>query len=117
MPKLNLNRVEMPRQDPIERGGNFDEVALGYSEEQALEEASRCIQCPKRPCVDGCPVNVRIPEFITALRDGDMPEAVKALQDKNSLPGVCGRVCPQESQCENSCTLNKRGAPVAIGRL
>jgi len=117
MPKLNLNRVEMPRQDPTERGGNFDEVALGYSEEQALEEASRCIQCPKHPCVDGCPVNVRIPEFIAALRDGDMPEAVKALQDKNSLPGVCGRVCPQESQCENSCTLNKRGAPVAIGRL
>ena len=117
MPKLNLNRIEMPRQDPVERGGNFDEVALGYSEEQALEEASRCIQCPKRPCVDGCPVSVRIPEFITALREGDMPEAVKALQDKNSLPGVCGRVCPQESQCEESCTLNKRGAPVAIGRL
>ena len=117
MPKLNLNRVEMPRQDPIERGKNFNEVALGYSEEQAIEEASRCIQCPKRPCVDGCPVNVDIPEFIAALREGDMPEAVRALKGKNSLPGICGRVCPQETQCEEVCTLNKKEAPVAIGRL
>lgn len=117
MPKLNLNRVEMPRQDPIERGKNFNEVALGYSEEQAIEEASRCIQCPKRPCVDGCPVNVDIPEFITALREGNMPEAVRALKDKNSLPGICGRVCPQETQCEEVCTLNKKDAPIAIGRL
>jgi glutamate synthase (NADPH/NADH) small chain len=117
MPKLNLNRIEMPRQDPIERGKNFNEVALGYSEEQAIEEASRCIQCPKRPCVDGCPVNVDIPDFIAALREGNMPEAVRALKGKNSLPGICGRVCPQETQCEESCTLNKRGAPVAIGRL
>jgi glutamate synthase (NADPH/NADH) small chain len=117
MAKLNLNRISMPRQDPIERGQNFNEVALGYSEEQAIEEASRCIQCPKRPCVDGCPVNVDIPEFITALREGNMPEAVRALKDKNSLPGICGRVCPQETQCEEVCTLNKKGAPVAIGRL
>ncbi|HUV44418.1 MAG TPA: NADPH-dependent glutamate synthase [Dehalococcoidales bacterium] len=117
MPKLNLNRVEMPRQDPIERGKNFNEVALGYSEEQAIEEASRCIQCPKRPCVDGCPVNVDIPEFIAALREGNMPEAVRALKGKNSLPGICGRVCPQETQCEEVCTLNKKEAPVAIGRL
>jgi len=117
MPKLNLNRVEMPRQDPIERGKNFNEVALGYSEEQAIEEASRCIQCPKRPCVDGCPVNVNIPEFIAALREGDMPEAVRALKGKNSLPGICGRVCPQETQCEEVCTLNKKEAPIAIGRL
>jgi len=117
MAKLNLNRISMPRQDPIERGKNFNEVALGYSEEQAIEEASRCIQCPKRPCVDGCPVNVDIPEFITALREGNMPEAVRALKDKNSLPGICGRVCPQETQCEEVCTLNKKGAPVAIGRL
>ena len=117
MPKLNLNRVEMPRQDPIERGKNFNEVALGYSEEQAIEEASRCIQCPKRPCVDGCPVNVDIPEFIAALREGNMPEAVRALKGKNSLPGICGRVCPQETQCEEVCTLNKKEAPIAIGRL
>lgn len=117
MAKLNLNRISMPRQDPIERGQNFNEVALGYSEEQAIEEASRCIQCPKRPCVDGCPVNVDIPEFITALRESNMPEAVRALKGKNSLPGICGRVCPQETQCEEVCTLNKKGAPVAIGRL
>ena len=117
MPKLNLNRVEMPRQDPIERGKNFNEVALGYSEEQAIEEASRCIQCPKRPCVYGCPVNVDIPEFIAALREGNMPEAVRALKGKNSLPGICGRVCPQETQCEEVCTLNKKEAPIAIGRL
>ena len=117
MAKLNLNRISMPRQDPIERGKNFNEVALGYSGEQAIEEASRCIQCPKRPCVDGCPVNVDIPEFITALREGNMPEAVRALKGKNSLPGICGRVCPQETQCEEVCTLNKKGAPVAIGRL
>jgi len=117
MPKLNLNRVEMPRQDPKERAHNFNEVALGYSEEQALEEANRCIQCPKRPCVDGCPVSVDIPDFIAALREGDMPKAVRALKGKNSLPGICGRVCPQESQCEEACTLNKRAAPVAIGRL
>jgi glutamate synthase (NADPH) small chain len=117
MPKLNLNREEMPRQEPKVRARNFDEVALGYSKEQALAEASRCIQCPKRPCTEGCPVSVDIPEFIKALRDDDMKEAVKALKRKNALPGICGRVCPQESQCEAVCTLGKRGAPVAIGRL
>jgi glutamate synthase (NADPH) small chain len=117
MPKLNLNREEMPRQEPKVRARNFDEVALGYSKEQALAEASRCIQCPKRPCTEGCPVSVDIPEFIKAVRDDDMKEAVKALKKKNALPGICGRVCPQESQCEAVCTLGKRGAPVAIGRL
>ncbi len=117
MPKINLNRVEMPRQDPVERGKNFNEVALGYTPEMALEEANRCIQCPKRPCVSGCPVNVDIPEFIQALRQGDMPGAVKVLKSKNALPGICGRVCPQETQCEAVCTLARRGAPVAIGRL
>jgi len=117
MPKLNLNRVEMPRQDPKARGKNFDEVALGYSLEQAMEEASRCIQCPKRPCIEGCPVGVDIPDFIKAIVDGNMPEAVRVLKNKNSLPGICGRVCPQESQCEATCTLTKREAPVAIGRL
>jgi glutamate synthase (NADPH/NADH) small chain len=117
MPELNLNRVEMPRQDPKARGKNFDEVALGYSPEQALEEASRCIQCPKRPCTTGCPVGVDIPDFIKAIAEGNMPEAVRILKNKNSLPGICGRVCPQESQCEAACTLGKRDAPVAIGRL
>ena len=116
-PKLNLNRMEMPRQDPHVRGKNFKEVALGYSPEQAQEEASRCIQCPKRPCISGCPVNVDIPDFIEAMRKGDLPGAVKILKGKNALPGICGRVCPQESQCEAKCTLEKRKAPVAIGRL
>jgi len=117
MAKLNLNRVPMPRQDPKLRGRNFNEVALGYSLEQAKEEASRCIQCPKRSCVDGCPVEVDIPDFIKAIRDGDMPEAVRILKSKNSLPGICGRVCPQETQCESTCSLAKKGAPIAIGRL
>ncbi|MFC2016108.1 NADPH-dependent glutamate synthase [Chloroflexota bacterium] len=117
MPKLNLNREPMPRQEPKLRGRNFDEVALGYSLEQAQEEASRCIQCPKSNCVAGCPVNIDIPGFIKALSDGDMPEAVRVLKDKNSLPGICGRICPQETQCEVKCVLNKRGVPVAIGRL
>ncbi len=117
MPKLNLNREEMPRQEPKVRAKNFDEVALGYSSEQAIAEASRCIQCPKRPCTGGCPVSVDIPEFVKALREKDMPGAVKALKRKNALPGICGRVCPQESQCEAVCTLQKQHAPVAIGRL
>ena len=117
MAKLDLNRIPMPRQDPKLRGRNFTEVALGYSFEQAQEEANRCIQCPKYPCVAGCPVEIDIPGFIKALREGDMPEAVRVLKDKNSLPGICGRVCPQETQCEVKCVLDKRGAPVAIGRL
>jgi glutamate synthase (NADPH/NADH) small chain len=117
MAKLNLNRVAMPRQAPKKRAKNFNEVALGYSLEQAQEEASRCIQCPKRNCVEGCPVGVDIPDFIKAIREGDMPEAVKVLKSKNALPGICGRVCPQESQCEATCTLAKKDAPIAIGRL
>ncbi len=117
MPKLNLNREPMPRQDPKLRGRNFSEVALGYSAEQAQAEASRCIQCPKHSCVDGCPVEVDIPDFIKAIRDGDMPQAVRILKSKNSLPGICGRVCPQETQCEATCSLAKKEAPIAIGRL
>jgi glutamate synthase (NADPH/NADH) small chain len=117
--KLNLNRVEMPKQSPEVRKRNFQEVALGYTQELAEEEASRCLQCKKPKCVEGCPVGVDIPEFIRALRDGDMPKAVKALKRKNSLPGICGRVCPQEVQCESLCVLNKKGKDVqiAIGRL
>jgi glutamate synthase (NADPH) small chain len=117
MPKLDLNRVEMPRQDPGIRAKNFKEVALGYTQAEAIQEANRCIQCKKRNCTAGCPVEVNIPEFIKALREGNLPEAVKALKSKNALPGICGRVCPQESQCESTCTLQKQGAPVAIGRL
>src|SRR4030043_1577733 len=96
--KLNLNRVPIPKQAPEVRKRNFDEVALGYADEQALEEASRCIACKKPGCKDGCPVNVEIPEFIKAIGAGDMPEAVRILKNRNSLPGICGRVCPQETQ-------------------
>lgn len=117
MAKLDLNRVSMPRQAPGLRARNFNEVALGYSLEQAQAEASRCIQCPRHPCIDGCPVEIDIPGFIKAVGDGDMPEAVRILKDKNSLPGICGRVCPQETQCEATCVLAKKGAPIAIGRL
>lgn len=115
--KINLNRMPMPKQEPEARRKNFNEVALGYTEEQAMEEANRCLQCPKPFCKGGCPVNVDIPEFIGAIRDHDMPEAVRILKSKNSLPGICGRVCPQETQCEGKCVLEKKGAPVAIGRL
>jgi glutamate synthase (NADPH/NADH) small chain len=117
MAKVNLNREPMPKQDPRTRGRNFSEVALGYSPEQAKAEASRCLQCPKHPCTEGCPVGIHIPGFIKALLDDDMPEAVRILKDKNSLPGICGRVCPQETQCEQACSLAKKGAPIAIGRL
>ena len=115
--KLNLNRVPMPKQTAAVRRRNFDEVALGYSEEQAIEEAGRCIQCKKPGCMKGCPVEVNIPEFIGAIREGDMPEAARIIKSTNSLPAICGRVCPQETQCEVACALNKKGAPSAIGRL
>ncbi len=115
--KMNLNRIEMPKQAPEERKHNFDEVATGYTYEMAMEEAGRCIQCKKRNCQQGCPVNIDIPDFIGLLQKGDIGGASKVLKAKTSLPGICGRVCPQELQCENACTLNKKGAPVAIGRL
>ena len=117
MPKLDLNRVSMPKQEPLVRAKNFNEVAQGYTAEMAQAEANRCLQCPKRSCVEGCPVDVDIPDFIEAVRQGDMKEAVRILKSKNSLPGICGRVCPQETQCEVSCALAKKGAPIAIGRL
>jgi glutamate synthase (NADPH/NADH) small chain len=117
MAKVNLNREPMAKQDPKVRGRNFNQVALGYSAEQAKVEASRCLQCPKHTCTDGCPVEVNIPSFIKAVLDDNMPEAVTILKDKNSLPGICGRVCPQETQCEQACSLAKKEAPIAIGRL
>ncbi len=117
MAKLDLNRVSMPKQTAEERVKNFNQVALGYTDGDALAEANRCIQCKKRNCVEGCPVGVDIPEFIAAIRDGNMPEAVRVLKSKNALPGICGRVCPQETQCEEVCSLGKKGAPIAIGRL
>ncbi|HNX40425.1 MAG TPA: dihydropyrimidine dehydrogenase, partial [Methanothrix sp.] len=94
--KMNYNRVDMPKQTAEKRRHNFQEVALGYTSQQAAEEASRCIQCKKPKCVEGCPVGVEIPSFIKAMREGDMQEAVASLKRKNSLPGICGRVCPQE---------------------
>lgn len=110
-------RVDMPRQKPEERRRNFDEVATGYTDEMALTEAGRCLQCKKPPCVDGCPVEIDIPGFIREIANRNLPEACRILRDKNSLPAVCGRVCPQEDQCEKVCVLGKKSEPVAIGRL
>jgi len=110
-------RVDMPRQDPVLRGRNFNEVATGYTEEQAIREASRCIQCKKPLCVSGCPVDIDIPRFILQIKNLDFSAAIRTLKEKNSLPAVCGRVCPQEEQCEKVCLLGKKGEPVAIGRL
>ncbi|MDQ1301136.1 MAG: glutamate synthase small chain [Chloroflexota bacterium] len=115
--RMTIPRQEMPAQEPDVRAANFAEVTLGYNGELARQEAERCLQCAKPRCVDGCPVGVLIPEFIKALRAGDMAAAVKAMQEKNNLPAICGRVCPQESQCEANCVLAKRGQAVAIGRL
>ena len=110
-------RIAMPCQPAEERVKNFDEVALGYSPGQARQEAARCLQCKKPGCVAGCPVEVPIPQFIKALAEGDLPKAYEIIKSTNSLPAVCGRVCPQESQCEGGCILDKKGEPIAIGRL
>ncbi|KLU61363.1 glutamate synthase [NADPH] small chain [Peptococcaceae bacterium CEB3] len=114
---LKIPRHDMPCQDPAVRAHNFDEVALGYTEEMAVEEAKRCLQCKKPTCRSGCPVEVLIPDFIKQVAEGDFLAAAVTLKEKNSLPAVCGRVCPQESQCESQCILGKKGEPVAIGRL
>ena len=117
MSKVDLARQPMPAQDPKDRIRNFEEVALGYTLEQAKAEASRCLQCKKPFCRDGCPVRDDIPTFIKALRDGDMAESSRVIKGDNNLPAICGRVCPQESQCEALCVLARKGAPIAIGRL
>ena len=117
MAKVIPNRLEMPRQDPEVRRHNFNEVALGFDMELAQAEAERCLQCKKPKCIAGCPVNVNIPEFILKVYEGDMPGAVEILKGDNSLPAICGRVCPQETQCEEVCVLSKKYEPVAIGRL
>ncbi|MEM4293061.1 MAG: NADPH-dependent glutamate synthase [Thermoplasmata archaeon] len=117
MAKLNLERTPMPKQKPEERVKNFNEVALGYTEDLAVKEAERCLQCPKHPCIDGCPVNNDIPGFIKAIKEKNFVEAVRILKKTNALPGICGRVCPQEKQCEAVCTLAKKNAPIAIGAL
>jgi glutamate synthase (NADPH/NADH) small chain len=116
-PKPRAGRESMPRQDPQVRRHNFDEVALGYSEEQAVREAKRCLKCKKRPCVSGCPVEIEIPAFVQQIAEHNFDGAVAKLREKNSLPAVCGRVCPQEDQCEKLCVLGVKAEPVAIGRL
>ncbi len=113
VPKKN----PMPAQDPEERARNFNEVALGFSEKAVVDEANRCLQCKNAPCRRGCPVEIDIPAFIKMAAEGDFAGAIKKIKEKNALPGVCGRVCPQESQCENFCTLGKKFEPVGIGRI
>ncbi len=112
-----LKAVEVQKQEPSARSKNFDEVVLGYNEEQAQAEASRCLNCPKPFCVEGCPVSVEIPKFIALIKQKDYDAAIKQVKEKNSLPAICGRVCPQEEQCQKRCILGKKGEPVSIGRL
>ena len=117
MANMSLKKVPMPEQEPNVRNHNFEEVACGYTEEMAIEEAGRCLNCKHKPCVSGCPVNVRIPEFIQKVSEGDFAAAYEIITSTNSLPAVCGRVCPQETQCESKCVRGIKGEPVAIGRL
>ena len=112
-----IPRQPMPEQDPKARSRNFDEVPYGYTPELAQREASRCLQCKKPKCVEGCPVGVKIPEFIKLVAEGDFIGAAKKVKEDNSLPAICGRVCPQEIQCETLCVLGKKEEPVAVGRL
>ncbi|MBQ3229880.1 MAG: NADPH-dependent glutamate synthase [Clostridia bacterium] len=117
MPNMSLKKNEMPHQAPEIRSRNFEEVALGYTAEQAIDEAKRCLNCKNRPCVSGCPVNIAIPDFIARVAEGDFEGAYEIITRQSSLPAVCGRVCPQESQCEKNCVRGIKGEPVAIGRL
>ena len=117
MPNMSLKKVPMPEQDPNVRNHNFQEVALGYTKEMAMEEATRCLNCKNRPCVNGCPVNISIPEFIAKIGTGEYEEAYRIISESSSLPAVCGRVCPQETQCEQRCVRGIKGEPVGIGRL
>ena len=117
MPNMSLTKVPMPEQDPNVRNKNFLEVTTGYTEEMAMEEASRCLNCKNKPCVNGCPVNVRIPEFVAKVAEGKFEEAYEIITSTNSLPAISGRVCPQESQCEGKCVRGIKGESVSIGRL
>ncbi|GAE88338.1 NADPH-dependent glutamate synthase [Acetivibrio straminisolvens] len=117
MPNMSMKKVPMPEQDPNVRNKNFLEVALGYTEQMAMEEAQRCLNCKHKPCVDGCPVNVKIPEFIQLIAQGKFEEAYNKIKETNNLPAICGRVCPQETQCEKFCVRGIKGESVAIGRL
>ncbi len=114
---MSMTKVAMPEQAPEVRTKNFEEVALGYTKEMAMEEATRCLNCPKKPCMDGCPVNVPIPGFIEKVAEGDFEAAYDIITSENALPAICGRVCPQENQCEGKCVRGIKGEPVAIGRL
>ncbi|MBQ8791210.1 MAG: NADPH-dependent glutamate synthase [Ruminiclostridium sp.] len=117
MPNMSLKRVPMPHQEPDIRNKNFSEVALGFTPEMAIEEASRCLNCKTRPCVSGCPVNVNIPDFLMHLSKGEFEEAYQVITKTNGLPAICGRVCPQETQCEGKCVRGIKGDSVSIGRL
>ncbi len=117
MPNMSVKRNVMPAQDPSVRNKNFDEVALGYTVEQAIDEAKRCLNCKHKPCVGGCPVKIYIPDFIAKVAEGKFEEAYEIIAKSSSLPAVCGRVCPQENQCEGKCVRGIKGEAVAIGRL
>ena len=114
---MSMTKVAMPEQDPNVRNKNFSEVALGYTKEMAMEEAGRCLNCKHKPCMNGCPVNVPIPGFIEKVAEGDFEAAYEIITSENALPAICGRVCPQENQCEGKCVRGIKGEPVAIGRL
>ena len=117
MPNMSLKKNPMPHQDPVVRAGNFNEVALGYTKEQAIDEAQRCLHCKNMPCVSGCPVMIHIPDFIAKVAEGDFEAAYQIIAQDSALPAVCGRVCPQETQCESKCVRGIKGEPVGIGRL
>ncbi len=117
LPNMDPKKNPMPTQEPQVRAHNFSEVALGYSEETAIQEAMRCLNCKNYPCVSGCPVNIHIPEFIAKIKEGDFEGAYQIIQKSSSLPAVCGRVCPQETQCESKCVRGIKGESVGIGRL
>ncbi len=117
MPNMSLKKNPMPEQEPSIRAANFKEVALGYTREIAMEEADRCLGCKHAPCVTGCPVNVPIPSFIAKIKEGDFRAAYEIIRTQNGLPAICGRVCPQETQCESKCVRGIKGEPVGIGRL
>ena len=112
-----LTRVPVREQNPKVRATNFEEVCYGYNKEEAVEEAKRCLGCKKPKCVEGCPVSINIPEFIAAVKEEKFDEAFKIISQSSALPAVCGRVCPQESQCEGKCVRGIKGEPVAIGKL
>ena len=119
MTKFNMNpvKVSMPEQEPLVRAKNFLEVTLGYTKEMAMEEAKRCLQCKNPKCVGACPVNIKIPNFIAQVAEGNIEEAYRIISEDTLFPSICGRVCPQETQCEGDCIRGIKGEPVAIGRL